>query len=50
MGDVLGAEQEYLAGKPDEENDFFIEKKALDLQDITFNDIEKTKLGRAIKK
>ena len=43
-------ETAYINGKPyDDEGDFFEKKKDLDIQDISFRDIEKTKLGRAIK-
>ena len=48
FGGVIGTEYAVLEGKPDLEADFFQDRKILDYHDITFKDIEKTKLGRAI--
>ena len=49
MGGVIGAEAEYydLHGQPKELD--FLDKKELDIQHLTFKDIERIPLGRNIK-
>lgn len=50
FGGVIGAEQAYLEARPETfENEFFLDLQTLNLQDVKFSDIEKTKLGTAIK-
>ena len=55
IGGVLGAGEIFISKKKNEkaippDGEFFLDRKTLDLQDVTFNQIERTKLGRVIKK
>ena len=48
IGGVLGAETEFFENKKFD-NEYFIEKPLLEYQDITFEKIEKTSLGKSLK-
>ena len=49
IGSVLGAEENFFAKKgQDMLTENFYDKKTLEIQDLTFKEIEKTKLGRAL--
>ena len=50
FGGMVGAEHGYWEAKSEEEdNSFFFKRPTLNLQDLTFSEIESTKLGLAIK-
>ena len=55
IGSVLGAEEVFFNRKRKEkliqnedEDELFYDKKTLEIQDLSFGEIEKTKLGRSL--
>ena len=49
IGGIVGAEQAWLDEHKDEDESFFMDRSIMDLQDVTFNQIEKTNLGKTLK-
>ena len=49
IGGVMGAEDAFLKKHEDDDKAFFVDRAVLDLQNLTFLDIERTDLGRSIK-
>ena len=49
IGGVLGAEDAFLERHKEEHEAFFIDKSILNVQNVTFAQIEKTSVGKTYK-
>ena len=49
IGGIVGAEQAWLDKNMDDDGSFFMDRSIMDIQDVTFNQIEKTNLGKTLK-